>query len=85
MGVAVGVTVGVGVGSTTYEIELADALVPLRTVCREVFVHVPETHVISWIDGEVAVIAPAGSTRLRAGSIEHGRFALAHVARRVTD
>src|SRR5262245_40043740 len=45
--------------SSPYEIELANSLVPIRTVCGEVFVHVPETHVINGIDAEVAVIAPA--------------------------
>ena len=57
---------------------------PARTVGSEVFVHVPEAHVISGIDAEIAIIAPARAVRLRAGSIEHVRFALAKIAGRIT-
>ena len=57
---------------------------PVRTVGSEVFVHVPEAHVISGIDAEIAIIAPARAARLRAGTVEHGRFTLAKIARWIT-
>ena len=57
---------------------------PVRTVGSEVFVHVPEAHVISGIDAEIAVIAPARAARLRAGTVEHVRLALAKIARWIT-
>ena len=44
----------------------------------------PEAHVIRGIDGEVAVIAPARAARLRAGTVEHVRFALAKIVGRIT-
>ena len=71
VGVADGVVLGVGLGPPPTKLNLPMRWCQLRAVHSEIFVNVPETHVIRGIDAEVAVIAPARAARLRAGTVEH--------------
>src|SRR5262249_29652393 len=64
---------------TALEVELTDTCVPVETaVCRLVFVHVPESHTVRWIDGSHAIITPA-VRRLVPRAGKHCSFALTEV------
>ena len=73
--------------SAAYEIEFADARVPVKTAgVSVVLTHGPEAHVIGGIDRGHAIIAPAAvGAGLAASAGEHCRFPLAKVTWRVTD
>src|SRR5581483_2949269 len=71
--------------TASYEVELTDFRRPAGgTSSREIFIHLPEVHVVDGVNGQIGVIAPATERMcFSTGAVGHDRLALGHLSRRI--